>query len=113
MEMVLRVDFRHNSPSSNHYVDSIEVEIDGKVEEITDQDPQSSASFSESKTLEDGEIGSIRVRAHCNIHRWSQWRTLELREDGGGGGGIPGFPLEALALGLLVSAMILWISQRK
>lgn len=49
--MVLRVDFRHNSPSSNHYVDSIEVEIGGKVEEITDLDPQSSASFSESKTL--------------------------------------------------------------
>jgi hypothetical protein len=39
-ETVLLIRVRHNSPSSNHYVDTIDVEIDGKAEKITGLGPQ-------------------------------------------------------------------------
>jgi len=109
-ETVLVVQVRHNSPSPNHYVDTIDVEIDGKVEKITGLDPQTATSFSVEHALGTGAT-NIRVRAHCIIHGWGQW----VGESGGeptGGGGIPGFPLESIALGISLAAIIVWLFRR-
>jgi len=109
-DTVLVVQVRHNSPSSNHYIDTIDVEIDRKVEKITGLDPQTSTSFTVEHALGTGAT-NIRVRAHCNIHGWSQWSS----ESGGeskGGGGIPGFSPESIALGISLAAIIVWLFRR-
>lgn len=99
------IEVRHGSPTSSHYVDVIEVEVDGEVERLDDLGPQASARFEERYAVDpDAEI---RVRAHCNVHGWSQWAGEE-EEEPGGGGGIPGFPYESMALGAALSLLLLW-----
>lgn len=108
---VLVMEIRHNSPSSNHYVDVIEVEIDGKISEITDLEPQIAARFEERYTLPESAT-KIQVRAHCNLHGWSPWISEE-NEESSGGGDIPGFPSESIILGLLLSSFLIWYLQKR
>jgi hypothetical protein len=107
---VLLIEIRHSSPSSSHYVDIIDVEIGGELEKISDIDPQTESIFVEEFDLGSG-AGEVNVRVHCNVHGWSKWVSLEQKDgdDITNGGGIPGFPLEALALGFIVSFLILWM----
>jgi len=109
-ETFLVIGVRHGSPSSSHYVDLMEVEIDGKVEKLADLDPQTSTRF-EVRLAVDPEA-SIRVRAHCNVHGWSPWLT-EKEEETQERGGIPGFPYESVIIGLVTGAFVLWLLGRK
>jgi desulfoferrodoxin (superoxide reductase-like protein) len=103
----LVIEVRHGSPTSSHYVDVIEVEVDGEVEKLDDLEPQASTRFEERYAVDpDAEI---RVRAHCNVHGWSRWAGEEEGEPVGGGG-IPGFPHESVALG---AALVLLLLRRK
>ncbi len=101
---VLIIEVSHGSPSSSHYIDSIEVEVDEEVFTIVDPGDQSSTVFTVEYILESSGTG-IRVRAHCNLHGWSQWTQLgdETTEEGGG---IPGFSYAAIFIGLTVYFMI-------
>lgn len=95
-ETFLVIEVRHNYPTSSHYVDVIEIEVDGRVEKLDDVGPQTGTRFEERYSVHpDAEI---RVRAHCNVHGWSPWAAEE-EEETGGGGGIPGFSPESVALG--------------
>ncbi len=109
-DTVLVIQVRHNSPSSNHYVDTVEVEIDGKVEKINGLEPQTGASFTVEDALGTG-AKNVRIRAHCNIHGWSQW-AVESGGESTGSGGIPGFSLESIALGISLAAIIVWLFRR-
>jgi desulfoferrodoxin (superoxide reductase-like protein) len=106
----LVMDVRHGSPSSSHYVDVIEVEIDGKVEKLADLDPQTSTRFEE-RLAADPEA-SIRVRAHCNVHGWSPWLS-EGEEETHERRGIPGFPYGSVAIGVVSGLLALsWMRRR-
>jgi hypothetical protein len=109
-DTVLVIRVRHNSPSQAHYVYEIEVEVDGKVEKI-ERDSQSAATFTVEHAV-DSEAADIRVRAHCTNHGWSLWKSLT-DEPSRGGGGIPGFPVEATAIGLAIGAVLLWVALRQ
>jgi len=109
-DTVLVIRVRHSSPSQTHYVYEIEVELDGKVEKI-ERDSQSAATFTVEHAV-DSEAADIRVRAHCTNHGWSRWKSLT-DEPSGGGGGIPGFPVEATAIGLVIGAVLLWVARRQ
>lgn len=109
-DTVLVIQVRHNSPSSNHYVDTVEVEIDGKVEKINGLEPQTGASFTVEHALGAG-AKNVRVRAHCNIHGWSQW-AVEAGGEPAGSGGIPGFSPESIVLGISLAAIIVWLLRR-
>ena len=96
---ILLVKVRHLNPSSTHYVDIVEIDLDGKIIQVTGLKPQDAEEFEFRNNL--GEVSGtpkIRVRAHCNVHGWNSWYEL-----GGGAGssGIPGFPWEAIAIGIL------------
>lgn len=108
-ETVLKIEIRHGSPTSAHYVDIIEVDVDGEVKKVTVQEPQTTTTFTYSFKLGELEPSSVKVRAHCNIHGWSTWEAEKREEDGGG---IPGFPYESIILGLLLGALALWMLQR-
>ena len=110
-ETVLVIQARHSSPSQGHYVDSVEVDIDGTVEKI-ELDPQSETTFTVEHTV-DPKAVDIRARAHCTNHGWSQWKSLQTEEPTEDGGGIPGFPVESTAIGLAVGAVLLWVARRQ
>jgi len=101
---VLIIEVSHASPSSSHYIDSVEVEVDGEVFTIEDLGEQSSTVFTLGHILESSGTG-IRVRAHCNLHGWSQWTQLG-DEPTDQGGGIPGFSYAAIFIGSTVYFMI-------
>lgn len=69
----VRLQISHLNPSATHYVDTVEVDVDGRVVQFNLQ-PQSSDPFTVEIDL--GQIqGSpnVRARAHCILHGWSSW----------------------------------------
>lgn len=59
---VLIIEVSHSSPSSSHYIDSVEVEVDERVFTVEDLGEQSSTVFTVEHILESSGTG-IRVRA--------------------------------------------------
>ena len=60
--------------SSDHYVDLVEVEIDGTSHQISVMQPPTAETFR--VTYYVGNVTgfpTVRVRAHCTIHGWSEW----------------------------------------
>lgn len=69
----IRLQITHASPSANHYVDMVEVDINGQLTRY-DRQPQSSDTFTVELDL--GQIQgkpTVKARAHCNVHGWSSW----------------------------------------
>ena len=96
----LIIEVAHSSPTSTHFVGTAEVEVGDESVIHLDLVPQTSGTFTIEVELE-SLAESIRARVSCTTHGWSSWRRLII-EDQDRGGGIPGFPVEAIALGLLV-----------
>lgn len=74
--IVLSID--HSDPSSTHYVDAVDIEVNGELRDIVDLQPQVTTLFN--YTYDWGVIDvvqSVRARAHCNLHGWSGWTSLE------------------------------------
>jgi desulfoferrodoxin (superoxide reductase-like protein) len=98
---ILKISISHSNPSSGHYVDIIEIDVDGTVTRIDNIEPQTSVDFEYEHDL--GELTgtpTIKVRANCNLHGWSPW--FEVREEEEEEQSmIPGFPWEATALGII------------
>jgi len=101
---VLIIEVSHSSPSSSHYIDSVEVEIGEEVFTIEDLGEQSGTVFTVEHIIESSGTG-IRVRAHCNLHGWSQWTQLS-EETTDEDGGIPGFSYATILIGLTVYLMV-------
>lgn len=95
---VLVIEVSHSSPSSTHYIDSVEVQVGEQVYTIEDLGEQSSSVFTVEHVLESPGAG-VMVRAHCNIHGWSQWAQIG-EEPVDEGGDIPGFSYAATLIGL-------------
>lgn len=96
----LTITVRHSNPSNTHYVSELEVKVgdDSLIVELT---PQSASAFTEEVDI--NVTGDVQVRAYCTLHGWSKWVSLDGDSDtvDETGGGIPGFPLLALGLGLV------------
>lgn len=110
-DTVIIMEIRHSNPTPSHYVDIIEVDVDGEVRKVAIQEPQTATTFMSNLKLEGAEPSNIVVRANCNVHGWSTW-TGEKSEDGGGIG-IPGNPYEATILGIILGTLIIWILRRE
>jgi len=95
---VLVIEVSHSSPSSTHYIDSVEVEVGEQVYTIEDLGEQSATVITVEHVLE-SPGATVRVRAHCNLHGWSQWTQLG-EEPTDEGEGIPGFGYVAILIGL-------------
>ena len=73
-ETILNITIRHASPTASHYVDVVEVDIDGAVHNVPFIPSQSTITFVVQFNM--GEITGVpmvKVRAHCNFHGWSTW----------------------------------------
>ncbi len=93
----IRLQITHSNPSSGHYVDIIEVDVDGQVTPFNLQ-PQDSDPFTVELDL--GAIQgtpSVRARAHCTIHGCSGWSNQIP---------VPEFPATALAVFIALAASL-------
>ena len=99
----LTITIRHSGPSITHYVSKIEVKIGDNVK-IYEYDPQDSVVFTEEINIEASD--QIKVRAFCNLHGWSSIVSSGSDEPETPveqpSGGIPGYPLIALGIGLFL-----------
>ena len=98
----LTITVRHNSPSSIHYVSQLEVKV-GEDTMVIELEPQSATAFTEETSI--SATGDVQVRAYCTVHGWSSWVSLGGEPEPEPSGGIPGFPLLALGLGLAIYAL--------
>ena len=99
---VLTITIRHGGPTSAHYVSEIEVK-EGDDVVVIELDPQSTVTFTEEVEVSLG--GDLQVRAYCTLHGWSAWKSVETDSteppiDDAPSGGIPGFPLLTIGIGL-------------
>jgi len=70
----IRLQISHASPSANHYVDVIQIDVNGQIKTYNITQPQTTDPFSGEFDL--GQIQgtpTVKARAHCNIHGWSTW----------------------------------------
>lgn len=94
----LTITVNHLNPSSTHYVNQLEVSVGGNVQTV-DLDPESSINFNE--TVKIAATGDVKVRAHCTVHGWGSWATLQTAQTTPSSG-IPGFPVLGLFIGVVL-----------
>ncbi len=73
-DTILNITIRHNNPTTSHWVDKVEVDIDGLVQNINlpSTPLQSAPTFVMQFNM--GELTTtptVKSRAHCNLHGWS------------------------------------------
>lgn len=75
-DTALSIEISHSSPSSTHYVDMIEVEVNERLDRVSNLEPQTTTTFTYEHNVGTVEYETIRVRAHCTDHGWSPWATM-------------------------------------
>lgn len=73
---VLEIEIRHSDPTSTHYIDVIEVEVNERLDRVDGLDPQTTTIFTYNHDIGTVEYEAVRVRAHCNLHGWSSWTAM-------------------------------------
>jgi desulfoferrodoxin (superoxide reductase-like protein) len=77
-ETILNITVRHFAPTSSHYIDIIQVDVNGTVNDVN-LNSQSINPFSVQYNM--GELisePSVRIRAHCNLHGWGGWSASQI-----------------------------------
>jgi desulfoferrodoxin (superoxide reductase-like protein) len=98
---ILLIEVAHSNPTSTHFVNVVELEI-GDEQLSLNLEPQTSGTFTVEVEI-DSIPETLRARAKCTTHGWSQWRSFTTDSDNGGGGGIPGFPMVSIMLGFITA----------
>jgi len=95
----ISLEITHQGPSPNHYVDMVEVQVNGATQQFSLQ-PQTTDPFTVELDL--GMLQGtpeVKARAHCNIHGWSDWsQTIA----------VPEFPTVALVTSTLLVTMLVF-----
>jgi desulfoferrodoxin (superoxide reductase-like protein) len=93
----IRLEITHQGPGPNHYVDMVEVQVNGATQQFSLQ-PQTTDPFTVEPSL--GMLQGtpeVKARAHCNIHGWSDWsQTIA----------VPEFPTVAVVTSTLLVTML-------
>lgn len=72
-DTILNITVRHASPTGSHYVDKVEVDLDGTFHDV-DLTPQSTLTFIVQYNMSEVTgTPSVQARAHCTFHGWSGW----------------------------------------
>ena len=100
----IRLQISHANPSSSHYVDLVEVDVNGQVTQFNQQ-PQNTDPFT--LELDLGQVQgtpNVRARVHCNTHGWSDWSNQVP---------VPEFPATAMAVFMALAASLFMIKKTK
>jgi desulfoferrodoxin (superoxide reductase-like protein) len=101
----LTITVRHSGPSSIHYVSKLEVKV-GEDVKVVELEPQTTAIFTDEVNV--ASSGAVEARAFCTLHGWSAWASLggDSPDTPNPSGGIPGFSLVSIGLGLTILAVL-------
>ncbi|MCW4051865.1 MAG: hypothetical protein NWE78_01480 [Candidatus Bathyarchaeota archaeon] len=72
-DTILNITIRHDNPTVFHYVDVVEVDVDGNIQNVT-LSPQTTVTFIVQYNM--GEVTdtpTVSARAYCTFHGWSDW----------------------------------------
>jgi desulfoferrodoxin (superoxide reductase-like protein) len=105
-DTILVIEVTHSNPTSTHFVGTAEIEVGDESVIHLDLVPQTSGAFTIEVKLET-MVESTRARVSCTTHGWSPWKSLTTDDKKNGGGGIPGFPIAAVAVGLITVSLLL------
>jgi hypothetical protein len=75
-DTILNITVRHAAPSGFHYIDQVEVDIDGSVQVITIPSAQTTTTFLVQYNM--GTVTTtptVTARARCTVHGWSAWSS--------------------------------------
>jgi hypothetical protein len=70
---ILNITVTHNSPASDHYVDLVQINISSAIHDIHLNSQPSVTFVVEFDMGEITSIPTVRARAHCIVHGWSDW----------------------------------------
>ena len=102
-QTILNITIEHEYPMTDHYVDLVQIDVDGTINDLN-LTKQSTTYFTVEYNL--GEISddlTVRVRANCTYHGWSDWSSVQT---------IPEFP-SWITLPLLVIGTLTLVVARK
>lgn len=93
-KMILTVKINHQNPTQSHYVDWVDVDLDGTIQRYT-QTPQTTVDFTVTIDLGNVNPKIVKVRANCNTHGDGGWiqmptYTLTVQPPEGSGATNPG-----------------------
>jgi len=90
-----------SSATGTHFIDIIEVDVDGKVQQFTYENPSISGVTPFMTELDIGKIKAtsvVKVRAHCTVDEWGAWSDAVA---------VPEFPVAALVSVVALAATLL------
>jgi desulfoferrodoxin (superoxide reductase-like protein) len=92
----------HSDPTTNHYISQINLDLDGTTQNFKDLPKPTTTQYTFTLNIGSANPKTIKAQAVCNLHGPSSWYT-EGAAVTTSGGGIPGYPLEAVAAGILTA----------
>ena len=101
-KLIIKVSVNHVDGASVmmvHYTDIIEVDVNGKVTQFTNENALHDNPFV--MQLDLGPLSgtpNVKARAHCNIHGWGDWSSPVA---------VPEFPVAALVSVVALAATLL------
>jgi desulfoferrodoxin (superoxide reductase-like protein) len=108
--LIIDVKVSHSDPSSSHYIAQINLDLDGASRSFTGFTPATTVEATYSCNITSINPKAVKAQAVCNVHGAGAFYT----EGGtGSGGGIPAYPNEAIALGILAITVILMNATKK
>ncbi|UCB60828.1 MAG: hypothetical protein JSV75_04325 [Candidatus Bathyarchaeota archaeon] len=72
-DTILNITVRHASPTPTHYVDAVEVDIDGTVEAVYLEGQSTETFLAQYNMGEVTDTPAVQARAFCTWHGWSSW----------------------------------------
>ena len=74
----LKVQIRHANPTSTHYIDRVELEVDGHITPYTLEVQTTDPFTVELGLFKTPENSNIKARAHCTVHGWGTWFNINI-----------------------------------
>ncbi len=107
---LIDVRVNHNGPTTNHYISQIVLDTDGTIRTFPGLPKATTAQATYTLNIGSSNPASIKAQATCNIHGPSTWFT---EASSGGNTGIPAYPVEATAAGVLIAAAAIILAKRQ
>jgi desulfoferrodoxin (superoxide reductase-like protein) len=102
---IIDVTVRHAGPSVNHYVNQVSLDLDGTIKVFADLPKPTEVQTTFTLNIGSATPNTISAQAVCNIHGPSPW-FKEGTATTSPSGGIPGYPLEAIAAGIFIATTL-------
>ena len=103
---------RHADPTTNHYILQINLDLDGTTQTFKDLPKATTTQYTFTLNIGSANPKTIKAQAVCNLHGPGPWYT-EGAAVTTSSGGLPGYPTESVAAGILIAVAVVLILGRR